>query len=130
MLTELADYEYYVEVYGGISIPDTSFKKIMINASSKVNYYTFNHITELDDNIKNATCEIIELLFNQNQLIAKQDDDTSTVASETVGVHSKSYVNKSSLQSQRILKSDELEQECYKICLKYLSRTGLMYRGI
>lgn len=130
MLTELVDYEYYSKTYGESSIPDSSFKKYSLKASSKVNYYTSNRIDEniLDDNIRNTVCEIINLLVEQETLKTKLIDDKE-VASETVGPHSKSYVNKSSLQSSKILSNEELDKECYKICYEHLSFTGLMYRG-
>ena len=130
MLMELVDYSYYNKIYEDSSIPESSFKKYSLIASSKVNYYTSNRIdkTKLDDNIRNTTCEIINLLVEQEKLIAKLNDDKE-VASETVGPHSITYVNKSSLQAQKILSSAELEKECYQICYNHLVHTGLMYRG-
>ncbi|MBR1386305.1 MAG: hypothetical protein IJ568_05705 [Bacilli bacterium] len=127
-------YINYQKIYGGNIIPNNSFKKYSSNASSRIAYFTSNRVSKVENaeillNVFSATCEIAELLYNQDQLIAKQNDDTSTKASETVGPHSVSYVNKSNLQSQRIMKSNELEQECYKICSRYLAKYGLMYRG-
>lgn len=131
MLTELVNYNYYKDTYGGSSIPESSFKNIIIEASSKVNHYTSSRITAeiLNEQIQNTTCEIAELLFNQKELITHLNDDTSK-ASETVGPHSVSYLNKSTIQSQQILSKKELEIECYRICYRYLVHTGLMYRGI
>lgn len=131
MLTELVDYEYYTKNYGDSSIPESSFKKHSIKASSRINRYTSNRITleNIDNNIKNATCEIVNLLFEQERATIKLNDDKSSIASETVGPHSISYVNKSNLQAQRILSNRELEQECYRICYNNLANTGLMYRG-
>lgn len=136
-MLNLVTYEYYTNTYGGTSIPSASFNKYSLKASSKINHYTSNRITEdimsqepLGDNIKNTACEIAELLYSQDQLIANQNNDVSIKASETVGPHSISYVNKLSLQSQRILSSNELEKESYKICYTNLVQTGLMYRGV
>ncbi len=132
MLTELVNYEYYSKTYEGSSIPDSSFKKYSLKASSKVNYYTSNRIDEniLDDNIRNTVCEIAELLYNQELLKSNiLDSSSKEVASETVGPHSKSYVNKSNLQEKHLLSELELNSECYKICYEHLSLTGLMYRG-
>ena len=96
MLTELVNYEYYTKAYGGSSIPESSFKEHSINASNKINRYTSYRITNenIDNNIKNTACEIANLLFVQKQLKNKLDDDKSSKASETVGPHSISYVNK------------------------------------
>ncbi len=132
MLTELVDYEYYSKTYEDSSIPESSFKKYSLKASSKVNYYTSNRINELilSDNIRNTVCEIAELIYKQDLLKTNiLDNSSKEVASETVGPHSKSYVNKSNLQSQHILSESELDRECYKICYEYLVHTGLMFRG-
>ncbi len=131
MLTELVDYEYYKNLYGDSSIPESSFKKYAIEASSKINLYTFNRISEdiLDDNIKNTVCEVINVLYEQEQLIAKLNEPTSDKVSETVGPHSISYVNKSNFQAQRILNKSELNKLCYQIIAEHLLMTGLMYCG-
>ncbi|MGM9879490.1 MAG: hypothetical protein ACI31R_05680 [Bacilli bacterium] len=132
MLTTLVDYEYYSKIYGGSSIPESSFKKEVIDASSKINYYTSNRINKdiLDDNIKNTTCEIAELIYSQNQLKEKVlSSEQKEKASETVGPHSVTYINKTSYQEKKILSAEELEYQCYQICLKHLALTGLMYRG-
>ena len=131
MLTELVNYEYYKEIFGDSGIPESLFKEYNLKSSSKINYYTFNRINEnnLDDNIRNTVCEIMNLLYNQDKLI-KNQDSLDLKASETVGPHSVTYVNNLNLQSQRILNSNDLEYECYKICYKHLIHTGLMYRGI
>ena len=55
--------------------------------------------------------------------------DTKIKASETVGPHSVTYINKTSYQEKKILSNEELEYQCYQICLKHLALTGLMYRG-
>jgi len=129
-------YSDYRSKYKGILMPEDSFKNFAIKASSKINYFTFDRINidNLNENHLNkvifATCEIAELLYEQYQLKQNQNDEKNTIASETVGPHSKTYVNKSNLQAQRILNNDQIDNECYAICLKYLSRTGLMYRGI
>lgn len=125
------EFSEYKSDYKGILIPDkTSFESYAIKASGIINYYTFGRIVSVNSKVIFATCEIAELLYKQDQLKNKIDDDTKTISSETVGPRSISYVNKSSLQNQRILNEKELDKEAYKICLKYLSRTGLMFRGI
>lgn len=130
-MLQLVDYIYYKDNYGD-SIPSDSFDRLSREASSKVNYYTQNRITKdiLDDNIRNATCEIIELIYSQNILKEKVISNDKEKASETVGPHSVSYVNKSSIQDKHILSNDELNNECYRICHMYLVSAGLMYRGI
>lgn len=136
MLTKLVDCDYYNATYGAFNIPEASFDTYSIKASSKINYYTFNKInqtmldSDIGKNIKNAVCEIIELLYSQDELKKELNDSTLEVASETVGPHSKSYVNKASLKYQRVLSDDELNKECYQICRQKLAFSGLMYGGI
>lgn len=128
----LIDYEYYSKKYGGSSIPESSFQKKAIEASSKVNYYTSNRINKdvLNDNIRNTICEIAEFIYSQDILKEKVLSDEKSKASETVGPHSVTYVNNKSYQEKRILTNDELDYECYKICYRYLVLTGLMCRSL
>lgn len=132
MLTKLVDYEYYSESYGGSSIPKLSFQKKVIESSNRINYYTTNRISEniLGDNIKNAVCEIAEFIYSQEVLKEKMVDESQIKVSETVGPHSINYSNNKNFQENMILTNEEFEQECYKICLRYLCDTGLMNRGI
>lgn len=135
MLTELIDYEYYKGIYEGSSIPESSFKKVAIKASEKVNYYTQDRINKdnITDKIRNTACEIAELLFEQESLkekIINYDEKTKEIASETLGPRSVSYVNKSSQQANLIKSKEELEREIYKICYQSLVHTGLMNRRV
>lgn len=132
MLTKLVDYEYYTEAYGGSSIPESSFSKKAIESSNKINYYTSNRINEsnIDDNIKNTTCEIAELIYSQEVLKEKVLNDNKTKISETVGPHSITFANNKNFQEKQILTSREIEQDCYQICYRNLVHTGLMNRGI
>lgn len=131
MLTELVDYDYYIFDYEGSSIPESSFKKCSIKASNKINYYTSNRINEINinDNIRNTVCEIIELIYSQDILKEKIISDDKEKVSETVGSHSVTYVNKSSIKDKYVMSDDELDKECYKICYINLVNTGLMFRG-
>ena len=94
----LVDYEYYLINHKG-DMPKDSFDKLVIEASSRVNLNTYSRIKEeyqITDDVKNATCEVADLLFNQGTLKNKilQDSKTSgDIASESLGPHSVSYVN-------------------------------------
>lgn len=130
MLTILVDYDYYTDTYEGSSIPESSFNNYAIKASTYVNKNTFNRITkdDVDEIIKNCTCEVAELLYSQDK--KKQTlTDNKIVASETVGSHSKTYVNNLSYVDKDVLTESELETNIYRICYRYLIATGLMYRG-
>ena len=130
MLTILVDYDYYTDTYEGSSIPESSFNNLAIKASVYVNKNTFNRITKdnVDEIIKNCTCEVAELLYSQDK--KKQTlTDNKIVASETVGSHSKTYVNNLSYVDKDVLTESELETNIYRLCYRYLAATGLMYRG-
>lgn len=134
MLTELVNYEYYSKTYGGSSIPESSFKQKAIEASSKVNFYTSNRITTniLNDLIRDTTCQIAELLFEQEKLklsITNDNDSNKEIASESLGPHSISYVNKSVLKEKQILSDKDMKKKIYNICYEKLIHTGLMFRG-
>lgn len=127
------DYKFYKENFNGASIPEQSFNKLAIEASRKIKCFTFNRITEdtITEDIKLATCSVADTLYKQEQLKNKiQDEKQKELSSETVGPHSKSYVNKSNLQTQLIKSERELNKTLYQICKEYLSDTDLMYPGI
>lgn len=131
----LVDYDYYSKQYGGSSIPESSFKPKAIEASNKINYYTLNRINSftLTNVIRDIACQIAELLFEQEKLknqVKQNSVENKEVASETLGPHSISYVNKSNLQANQILSANELENKIYIIIYQALVHTGLMYRGI
>lgn len=129
----LVDYDYYLDEYEGSSIPESSFESKAIEASSKVNYYTFNRIndTNINDDIRNTVCQIVKLLIEQESLKLSVTNDTNKeIASESLGPRSVSYVNKSNIRANQILNDVELENKIYKIIYQNLVHTGLMYRGV
>ncbi|HAB66592.1 MAG TPA: hypothetical protein DCE23_04410 [Firmicutes bacterium] len=130
MLNEIVDYKYYEEGYKG-SIPESSFIEHSKKASSYLNNFTSNRITTdiLDDNIRNCCCEIIDLLFSQSELKEKLLSKDAEIASETVGSHSITLVNKNNIIEKQVLSDNELSKKIYNICYRYLANTGLLYRG-
>lgn len=131
----LVEYYYYSEEYEGTNIPESSFSEIAIEASCKVNYYTFNRINKsnINNDIRNTTCQVAELLFEQEELknkVKQSSIESKEIASETLGPHSISYVNKTNIQANQILSESELESKIYKIIYQTLAHTGLMYRGL
>lgn len=130
MLTNLVDYKFYTNTYEGSSIPESSFNNFALKASTYVNKNTFNRITKekVDNFVKYCICEVAELLYSQEK---KKNTimENKIVSSETVGPHSKTYVNNSSYIDKDILTESELETKIYKICYRYLATTGLLYRG-
>ena len=129
------DYEYYQSKFYGTLIPISEFNKKALEASSKVNYYTVGNIDSdnIPTQVKNATCSIAELLYEQEQLktsITNQNADNKQIASETLGPRSITYLNNNSEISKQILSDSDLNKKIRNICHEYLDDTGLMYRGV
>lgn len=101
-----ADYEYYTSGYGGTAIPQACWMPLALKATAKINELTFGRITEITDDVKNATCHVAEIMY--------QGD----VVSESLGDMSRTYTNKT------------VEQKCYDAACMWLGRTGLMYAGV
>lgn len=122
------DFDYYSKEYNGTLIPKESFDKMSVEASQKINYFTQNRIVEEKEVIKYTTCLIAdEIMKNENLKNTISND--KEVASESVGPHSVSYVNKATIQKEQIKDYITLNRCLYNICLENLPNE-LMYRGI
>lgn len=64
--------EEYKELLGAKSIPD-NFNKLVIEASSYINYNTQGRIDKIDipETVKYATCLIIDLINEENDKLSK-----------------------------------------------------------
>lgn len=111
------DYNYYLNTYQG-KVKEEVFSILEIKASGILNYYTFNRIKEVDDDIKLTVCELID---NIEQL-EKLESEGKGITQEKVGSYSVSYANSD-------IKRKELKQEQKQIIFRYLGYTGLLYRG-
>lgn len=129
-MTVYVDYEYYKDEFKGTDIPKESFDKFSLEASRKIKYFITSKIhDEIINEVKDATCSSAEFLYQQNEYKKNLFNNNQEISSETVGPHSKSYVNKSSLREKQILNEREKDQEIYRICKQYLYDTDLLYRG-
>lgn len=109
------DYEFYNEVYGG-KVKEADFTRLAIQASSLIDYYTFNRIVEADDKVKMATCELLD------HIEVSQKTGNKVVVSEKVDSYSVTYAQKAG--------KDPIKKEQREIVAKYLGHTGLLYRGL
>lgn len=122
------DFDYYSKEYNGTLIPEKSFPKMSVEASQKVDYFTQHRIVEETEVIKYTTCLIAdEIMKNENLKNTISND--KEVASESVGPHSVSYINKATIQKEQIKDDTTLNRCLYNICLENLPNE-LMYRGI
>lgn len=125
------DYDYYENNFCGDIIPQEQFVKYAKLASSKIDYYTYHRIRKIDDSIKNATCSIAELLFEQNKLKSQllNQNNSNQVASETLGPRSITYINNSQYQDKHLKSDEALNISIYQICKENINNE-LLYRGL
>ena len=120
-MTIYADEDFYKNNYlcGKKGVIDTAFSFYARSATQKIKLYTCDNIDESDipECVKMCCCELAEKLYIYEQSY------NDGVSSESVGGWSKSY--ESTSNKQRNLKSDIRE-----IVYKWLSNTGLLYRGL
>ena len=119
-----ADYNFYLTEYMGGLIPETAFAEQEREANAYIDFLTHNRIVMADlpeavqTKIKMAACSVAEICYKQ-----MTDEDSTTVSSEAVGNHSKSYaVVKRSFADR--------EREKFTKAKQYLHGTGLMYGGL
>ncbi len=111
-------YDWYINTFPGGKIPNfEEFATVIVEAEAYIDDITRGKITEATDEVKKAACAVAEVIYKQ-----AHDDDTK-VNSESVGNHSKTYANKSASTAER-------EAEKARKARLYLSRTGLLYRGL
>lgn len=119
-----ADYSFYTTEYKGSLIPETAFAGVERAASAYIDYLTHNHIVMADlpdkvqEKVKMAVCAVAETCYKQ-----LTDEDSTTVSSESVGNHSKSYA---------VVKKgfDDRQREKLANAKTYLHGTGLLYGGL
>ena len=114
------DYNYYSNVYKG-KVREEDFTSLEIKASGILNYYTFNRIEEVTENIKLAICELIDYIAEEERIRNEKE-----IQSESVGTHSVTYA----IAKNRNKNSSVVKKEQKDIIYKYLAHTNLLYRGV
>ena len=108
------DFEYYSQTYKG-KITEDNFTPLTYKAQALVDYYTFNRIKTVTQNVRFAICELIDVI-NDNEI-----NDTKGVQSEKVGSYAITY-EKGSSQTSAYNNSVKM------IIYKWLP-SDLLYRG-
>ncbi|NFR85807.1 MULTISPECIES: hypothetical protein [unclassified Clostridium] len=111
------DYNFYKESYGGASVPQGSFLRFSIKASTYIDKITFGRVKKLEDiptEVKFAVCSTMEVM-------KKIEDDGGVISSESEGKHSVSYVDGISTMSE--------EKKINETATLFLANTGLLYKG-
>ncbi len=117
-------FEYYSNEYCGGKpvVIATDFPKLLLNAQSIIDMYTFNRIRELStvlDDIQYCCCELIERI---NSYESRLKENPSGITSEKIKNYSVSYESSENMKKK-------FEDDTRNIVYKWLGRTGLLYRG-
>lgn len=126
------DLIYYNTEFKGTIIPESSFDRVAREASRKVGYFTCGRIDNPTTCVKDATCSIAELLYEQAKLKSGLigSANNKSIISETMGPRSVTYENNGQYRDKQIKTDRELDTAIYQICKEYLRDTNLLERGI
>ena len=110
------DYTFYKAIFKGTVIPDeTAFNSSVNEAIAYIDRLTRGKCNALDscpDEVKMAVCAVAEIIYIESK---------STVTSESVGNHSRTYA---------VTTQADRERDKIRKSRIYLSRTGLLYGGM
>lgn len=114
-MTVYADYNYYVNSYGGKSVSEDDFAALAAKASAQIDKLTSGRAAEhaADERLQNCCCEMCEALQGF-------DSSGAVVQSETVGSWSRSYGNVGNISESKCAQN---------ICARWLPADWL-YRGV
>lgn len=132
-----ADYCYYLDRYLANrepSIDEKDFYYWERQAERELNHVTFDRIRKdpslVNEDVMDCICELTEYLFNQANYVQKVSSDggvMGNLVSYSNDGESASY----DISGQKEMYSEQVRQsKIYNIINKYLSRTGLLYRGL
>ncbi len=117
-------YAYYVEQYGGNTIPEERFWYVMQKSEMYLHAFTFNRLRgEAYDNVvKNCLCDMAETIYTFERKSAEK-----VKKSENTDGYSVSYVTEV-IDGQDM--QEVLHKKLYGIAELYLMNTGLLYLGV
>ena len=130
------NYSYYLDTYLANRDPIVEEKDFYYwekQAERELDHVTFDRIRKdkslITENVMDCICELTEYLFNQSKYV-------QTISSDGVEGNLASYSNDGESASFDLSGLKEMYSESskgskiYGIVCKYLSRSGLMYRGL
>lgn len=122
---QYVDFSYYVEQYRGNKITD---EEMFLGASREASLYlreiTHDRITEITDDVKNATCAVAEVYFCD--CVKLDSMGGREVKSENTDGYSISYVTEGKDGESR---ESVLHRKMYLAARKHLIHTGLLNLG-
>lgn len=129
------DYDYYNKTFKGDLIPQERFEKYAIKASNKVRNRILNKdISLFESKVKNATCSVANILYNQylNQEKLKNilNGTEKVISSEKVGDYSRNISNVSIDDLKKLSSNEYIDSLIESELEDYLLATGLLYPGV
>ena len=132
-MSNYIDSTYYYDTYNGELIPQEQIKKYVTKASNVIRNRILNRdIKNYEEIVKNTTCQVADLLFNQNEfeerikLVASGTE--KVITSEKVGDYSRN-ISATTITDLKNLSLD-IEKKIDEVIEENLFFTGLLYMGI
>ena len=123
-MKDTSSYVYYVEEFGGNTIPKERFDYVMRMAEMYLHMFTFEQLRgqPYDNIVKNCLCDMAETIYK----VEKQSNE-KVKKSENNDGYSVSYVTEitDGQNPQEVLR-----KKLYGITECYLMNTGLLYLGV
>lgn len=119
------DQEEYIKLLGTGSIPD-DFNKLVIEASNYINLHTFGRIdtNNIPDEVKYATCLIIDLINEQNVKLS----EIGNLKSQNIEGWSETYSTPDEIKKEYANKKEiVLKEQLWDVVGK--DSNYLLYRG-
>ena len=130
------NYSYYLDTYLAYRDPIVEEKDFYYwerQAERELDHVTFDRIRKdkslINENVMDCLCELTEYLFKQSKYVQaiSSDGSVGNLDSYSNDGESASF----DLSGQKEMYSEQVRQrKVFDIINKYLSRTGLLYRGL
>ena len=132
-MSNYVDSTYYYNTYNGELIPHEELEKYAMKASSIIRNRILNRdIKNYEEIVKDTTCQVADLLFNQNEfderikLVASGTE--KVITSEKVGDYSRN-ISATTITDLKNLSLDT-KKKIDEVIEENLFFTGLLYMGI
>ena len=131
-----ADYEFYSGCYYG-SINEEDFQRLVVRASSFLDYYTRNKAKEYAglEELQMACCALVDVykLIETSKELANKDMtaglSSDAIQSETVGGYSRTMRSGGEGASSSLQAGLDAKKQLAATAMEYLANTGVLYRG-
>ena len=121
-----AEFSFYQTEYLGDRITDEStFNRLALRASERLDYFTFGKIdgSDVSDSVRLAVCSMADILFWEEK--RKNAHEGRELASESNDGYSVSFASASDTERQGLT-----DRQLYQASYVYLSQSGLMDFGV